>query len=49
MVDLGRGIRLSLTNNPAYADIEDDVTAIATALEPRVTATPERNSGLVFS
>jgi hypothetical protein len=46
MVDLGVGIRGSLTKNPAYADIGDDVTAITTALEPRVSATPERNSGI---
>jgi len=45
-VDVGVGIRRSLTNNPRYADIEEDVTAITTALEPRVTATPERNSGI---
>jgi len=40
IVDVGVGIRRSLTNNPRYADIEEDVTAITTALEPRVTATP---------
>jgi len=46
IVDLGIGIRASLTKNPRYADIDGDVTAMATALEPRVTATPERNSGI---
>jgi hypothetical protein len=46
IADLGVGIRGSLTNNPDYADIEDDVTAIRMALRPRVTATPERNSGI---
>lgn len=46
IADVGVGIRASLTNNPRYADIGDDVTAISTALEPRVTATPERNSGI---
>jgi anti-sigma regulatory factor (Ser/Thr protein kinase) len=46
IVDLGIGIRRSLTNNPEYADIEEDVNAIQTALRPRVTATPERNSGI---
>jgi anti-sigma regulatory factor (Ser/Thr protein kinase) len=46
MVDLGRGIRASLTANPTYADIKDDALAISTALGPRVTATPERNSGV---
>lgn len=46
IVDLGRGIRASLTANPAYADIADDASAISTALGPRVTSTPERNSGI---
>src|SRR5439155_6137606 len=35
IVDLGIGIRSSLTKNPNYADIADDVTAIETALRPR--------------
>jgi anti-sigma regulatory factor (Ser/Thr protein kinase) len=46
IADLGVGIRGSLTENPDYADINDDLTAIRTALRPRVTATPERNSGI---
>lgn len=46
IVDIGVGIRRSLTNNPRYADIADDVTAISTALQPRVTSTPERNAGI---
>ncbi len=46
IVDLGQGIRGSLTKNPKYADIESDVQAIEAALQPRVTATPERNSGI---
>lgn len=46
IVDLGRGIRASLTANPEYADIADDASAISTALGPRVTSTPERNSGI---
>jgi anti-sigma regulatory factor (Ser/Thr protein kinase) len=46
IVDLGRGVRGSLTQNPDYADIEDDALAISTALDARVTATPERNSGI---
>lgn len=46
IVDLGIGVRSSLTKNPRYADIRDDVTAILTALEPRVSSTPERNSGI---
>ncbi|HKI85289.1 MAG TPA: hypothetical protein VKA53_00955 [Thermoanaerobaculia bacterium] len=49
IVDLGVGIRQSLSKNPRYADIENDVDAIATALEPRVTATPHRNSGIGLS
>jgi hypothetical protein len=46
IVDLGRGVHASLTQNPTYADIVDDVTAISTALDARVTSTPERNSGI---
>jgi hypothetical protein len=46
IVDLGRGVRASLTANPDYADIDDDAFAIATALDARVTSTPDRNSGI---
>jgi hypothetical protein len=46
IVDLGRGVRASLTANPDYADIEDDASAISTALDARVTSTPDRNSGI---
>jgi hypothetical protein len=46
IVDLGRGVRASLTANPDYADITDDASAISTALGARVTATPVRNSGI---
>lgn len=49
IVDTGVGIRRSLTKNAAYADISDDVAAIETALEPMVTATPDRNTGLGLS
>jgi hypothetical protein len=49
IVDMGVGIRSSLTNNAAYADIRDDVSAIERALEPMVTATPNRNTGLGLS
>lgn len=45
IADLGIGIRASLTKNPDQADITDDVAAITRALEPRVSATPERNAG----
>lgn len=46
VVDLGVGIATSLKKNPAYADMTDDVTAIRTALKPRVSSTPERNAGI---
>lgn len=46
IVDLGIGIRASLTKNPEYADTPDDVAAINTALQPHVSSTPERNSGI---
>jgi hypothetical protein len=46
IVDLGRGVRASLTANPDYADINDDASAISTALDARVTSTPDRNSGI---
>lgn len=49
IVDLGVGIRQSLAKNPKYADIDSDVHAIETALQPRVTATPDRNSGIGLS
>jgi anti-sigma regulatory factor (Ser/Thr protein kinase) len=49
IVDLGIGIRQSLAKNPRYADIDSDVKAIETALQPRVTATPVRNSGIGLS
>ena len=47
IVDLGVGIRASLTKNPAYAHINDDLEAVKTALERRVTGnTTGRNSGI---
>jgi hypothetical protein len=46
IVDLGVGIRRSLTQNPKWAHIDTDAAAIEAALQPRVTATPERNSGI---
>lgn len=46
LLDLGRGITASLGDNPAYSGrTPDDAEAISFALEPTVTATPERNSG----
>lgn len=45
IVDLGRGVRRSLMENPAYADIEDDEDAIRRAMQLGVTATPQRNTG----
>jgi hypothetical protein len=49
IVDMGVGIRASLTKNAAYADIAEDVEAIEKALDPMVTATPNRNTGLGLS
>ncbi len=49
IVDMGVGIRGSLGQNVQFAEIADDVTAIETALEPMVTATPDRNTGLGLS
>lgn len=46
IVDAGQGVLASLKNNELYADIGDDVEAIERALEPMVTATPFRNTGL---
>jgi anti-sigma regulatory factor (Ser/Thr protein kinase) len=49
IVDVGVGIRASLTQNPDYAHIAEDAMAIETALEPMVTSTPDRNTGLGLS
>lgn len=46
IADLGVGILSSLRKNPDYADVNDDLTAIEAAIRPRVTSTPERNSGI---
>jgi anti-sigma regulatory factor (Ser/Thr protein kinase) len=46
IVDMGIGIQASLTKNPDHADVTDDLDAIRTALEPHVTSTPDRNSGI---
>ena len=46
VVDLGVGVRASLRKNPQHADVVSDVDAIARALQPRVTSTPERNAGI---
>jgi anti-sigma regulatory factor (Ser/Thr protein kinase) len=46
IVDLGIGVRASLTQNPDHADVADDAAAITRALQPRVSATPERNAGI---
>lgn len=45
IVDLGRGIRASLADNPAYRHLATDAEAIREAMRLGVTATPERNSG----
>ena len=39
IVDLGRGVKASLTQNPEYAGIVDDVSAISTAIGARSTST----------
>jgi len=46
IVDLGIGIRASLTANASYAHIATDEAAIAAALRPQVTSTPDRNAGI---
>lgn len=46
IVDLGIGVRASLTKNPDYADISSDAEAITRALQPRVSSTPQRNAGI---
>jgi anti-anti-sigma regulatory factor/anti-sigma regulatory factor (Ser/Thr protein kinase) len=46
IADLGIGIRASLTKNPLYAAVDDDLVAIETAIKPRVTETPDRNAGI---
>jgi anti-sigma regulatory factor (Ser/Thr protein kinase) len=46
IVDLGVGIKASLSTNPDYTHITSDVEAIETAVQPYVTATPERNGGI---
>jgi anti-sigma regulatory factor (Ser/Thr protein kinase)/anti-anti-sigma regulatory factor len=46
IVDLGVGVAKSLSANPEHAeDAADDISAIKAAIQPLVTATPERNSG----
>jgi anti-sigma regulatory factor (Ser/Thr protein kinase) len=46
IADLGVGVLASLRKNPDYADTSDDPTALELALMPRVTSTPDRNSGI---
>ena len=46
IVDLGVGVPASLARNPTYAHISTDMAAVATALQPRVSSTPERNAGI---
>lgn len=46
IVDLGIGVTASLRKNPSYADLDDDMEAVRTALESGVTSTPERNAGI---
>jgi ABC-type transporter Mla MlaB component len=46
IADYGIGIRKSLSHNPDYADIGDDLTAIRTAMGPGVTGDPGTAGGL---
>jgi hypothetical protein len=45
IVDLGIGIRASLSKNPALGVVGDDVSAVQKAMIPTISSTPERNSG----
>ncbi len=45
IADLGIGVRRSLTKNPEYASVADDMAALAKAVQLGVTSTPDRNSG----
>ncbi len=45
IVDLGIGIRASLSKNPALGSVGNDVAAVEKAMIPTVSSTPERNSG----
>lgn len=46
VADLGMGILSSLRQNPRLGHIDSDVHAIRLALQPHVSATPQRNSGI---
>jgi hypothetical protein len=45
IADVGIGVRASLTKNPDYEHITDDLAAIEMAIKARVTSTPKRNAG----
>lgn len=49
IVDMGIGIRKSLTKNEAHADISTDTEAIEKALEPMVSGIPDPKRGLGLS
>lgn len=46
IADCGIGIRESLSRNPDYRDIPDDLGAISTALAPATTAEPGQGGGM---
>jgi hypothetical protein len=48
IVDAGRGVRKALADNPTYADLASDVTAVRLALQEGVSGIPKpgRGSGL---
>jgi anti-sigma regulatory factor (Ser/Thr protein kinase) len=45
IVDLGIGMRASLSKNPELPETPDDVEAVRQAMRPTISSTPERNSG----
>lgn len=49
IADSGRGVRESLADNAAYAELGDDLEAVRAAFRLGVTSTPERNAGMGLS
>lgn len=49
VVDVGRGARRSLSDNPAYASLQDDLAALRAALEPGASATGQAGRGHGYS
>ena len=48
VVDVGIGVRASLSRNPIHQDLEDDVAAIQRSLRPGVTSRTDGRGGLGF-